>query len=109
MSLRVLLVLLILLPLKAQALSCWMTSGATINFGTLAAGEATATNTSVKFSCQANYGSTQYINVCLSSVEASPFKMMSTGMKKESSTPCCFASSTLSTTRRSLIRLPAAT
>jgi len=79
LSLRVLLVLLILLPLKAQALSCWMTSGATINFGTLAAGEATATNTSVKFSCQANYGSTQYINVCLSSVEASPFKMMSTG------------------------------
>lgn len=79
MSLRMLLVMLILLPLKAQALSCWMTSGATINFGTLAAGEAATTSTNVKFSCQADYGTTQYLNVCLSSVETSPFKMVSTG------------------------------
>lgn len=69
----------LLLPLKALALSCWITSGADIHFGTLAAGEAATASTSVKFSCQADYGATQYINVCLSSVESSPFKMTSTG------------------------------
>ncbi len=79
MSLRMLLSLSLLLPLNALALSCWMTSGANINFGTLTAGEAATTHTSVKFSCQADYGTTQYINVCLSSVESSPFRMMSTG------------------------------
>lgn len=79
MSLRILLWMSVLQPLNALALSCWMTSGASINFGTLTAGEAATTNTKVKFSCQADYGTTQYINVCLSSVESSPFKMMSTG------------------------------
>lgn len=79
MPLKTLCLLLALLPLNAQALACWMTSGASINFGNLLAGEAATVSTTVKFSCQAEYGVTQYLNVCLSSVEAAPFRMTSVG------------------------------
>lgn len=79
MPLRMLVFLSLVLPLKALAFTCWITSGANINFGTLSAGEASTTSTQVKFSCQGDYGATQYINICLSSVETSPFKMVSTG------------------------------
>lgn len=44
------------------------------------AGNAASTNTEVKFSCQAdNNGTTEYINVCLSSIDAPPFQMVSPG------------------------------
>ena len=79
MPLKTLCLILALLPLHAQALTCWMTSGASMNFGNLMAGEAVAVTTAVKFSCQADYGVTQYVNVCLSSVEAAPFRMTSVG------------------------------
>ncbi|MGG8135397.1 spore coat protein U domain-containing protein [Klebsiella aerogenes] len=79
MLLRISLLLLLLLSLKTIAAGCWITSGATINFGEVAAGEATSTNTQVKFSCQADYGAKEYIKVCLSSIDPPPFKMLSLG------------------------------
>lgn len=51
-----------------------------INFGNVVAGNTTSVNTEVKFSCQAdNEGRTEYLNVCLSSVDAPPFEMISPG------------------------------
>lgn len=72
--------LLLLLSLKAMAAACWITSPAVINFGAIAAGNAASTHAEVKFSCQAdNLGTTEYINVCLSSIDAPPFQMVSPG------------------------------
>lgn len=66
--------------MKAMAAACWITSPAAINFGSVVAGNAASTNTEVKFSCQAdNNGTLEYINVCLSSMDAPPFQMLSTG------------------------------
>ena len=66
--------------MKAMAAACWITSPAVINFGNVVAGNAASTHTEVKFSCQAdNYGTAEYINVCLSSIDAPPFQMVSTG------------------------------
>ncbi|EKZ5287279.1 Csu type fimbrial protein [Klebsiella aerogenes] len=79
MLLRISFIFLLLLSLKATAAGCWITSGASINFGEVAAGEAASTNADVKFSCQADYGAKEYINVCLSSVDTPPFKMLSLG------------------------------
>nr|WP_275995254.1 spore coat U domain-containing protein [Enterobacter cloacae] len=63
-----------------MAAACWITSPAAINFGSVVAGNAASTNTEVKFSCQAdNNGTLEYINVCLSSMDAPPFQMLSTG------------------------------
>jgi len=62
-----------------HAASCWITQGVSASFGTLVTGSASATQSSVKFSCYADYGETRYFNVCLSSLETSPFKMTSNG------------------------------
>ena len=63
-----------------MAAACWITSMHAINFGNVVAGNTTSVNTEVKFSCQAdNEGRTEYINVCLSSVDAPPFEMISQG------------------------------
>ncbi|MBF4112729.1 Csu type fimbrial protein [Enterobacter cloacae] len=80
MSLKAPLLLLLVLSMKAMAAACWITSPAAINFGSVVAGNAASTNTEVKFSCQAdNNGTLEYINVCLSSMDAPPFQMLSTG------------------------------
>ncbi|MCU6229953.1 Csu type fimbrial protein [Enterobacter cloacae] len=80
MSLKAPLLLLLVLFMKAMAAACWITSPAAINFGSVVAGNAASTNTEVKFSCQAdNNGTLEYINVCLSSMDAPPFQMLSTG------------------------------
>ncbi|MEH0886545.1 spore coat protein U domain-containing protein [Enterobacter sp. UNJFSC 003] len=80
MSLRASLILLLLLSLKTIAAACWITSPAVINFGTIVAGNAASTHAEVKFNCQAdNIGTTEYINVCLSSIDAPPFQMISPG------------------------------
>lgn len=79
MPVRTLIFLILFTPLHALAMSCWMTSGADINFGNMVAGEAVSASTKVKFSCQADYGTTQYVNVCLSSTDTPPFQMMSVG------------------------------
>ncbi|MGL5240356.1 spore coat U domain-containing protein [Kluyvera genomosp. 2] len=68
-----------LLSRPAVAASCWITQGASTVFGTLVAGNTSSTQTSVKFSCYADYGETRYFNVCLSSLESAPFKMTSNG------------------------------
>lgn len=80
MSLRAPLLLLLVLSVKAMAAACWITSMPAINFGNVVAGNTTSVNTEVKFSCQAdNEGRTEYLNVCLSSVDAPPFEMISPG------------------------------
>lgn len=80
MSLRAPLLLLLVLSVKAMAAACWITSTPAINFGNVAAGNAASVNTEVKFSCQAdNLGTTEYISVCLSSIDAPPFQMISPG------------------------------
>ena len=80
MSLRAPLLLLLVLSVKAMAAACWITSMPAINFGNVVAGNTTSVNTEVKFSCQAdNEGRTEYLNVCLSSVDAPPFEMISLG------------------------------
>ena len=67
MSLKAPFLLLLAVSVKAMAAACWITSPAVINFGNVVAGNAASTNTEVKFSCQAdNNGTTEYINVCLS-------------------------------------------
>jgi len=79
-SLRTPLLLLLVLSVKAMAAACWITSMPAINFGNVVAGNAASVNAEVKFSCQAdNPGTTEYINVCLSSIDAPPFKMISPG------------------------------
>lgn len=88
MSLRAPLLLLLVLSVKAMAAACWITSMPAINFGNVVAGNTTSVNTEVKFSCQAdNEGRTEYLNVCLSSVDAPPFEMISPGARRENSTP----------------------
>ena len=80
MSLKAPFLLLLAVSVKAMAAACWITSPAVINFGNVVAGNAASTNTEVKFSCQAdNNGTTEYINVCLSSIDAPPFQMVSPG------------------------------
>lgn len=80
MSIKTPLTLLLVLSMKAMAAACWITSPAVINFGNVVPGNAASTNTEVKFSCQAdNFGTAEYINVCLSSIDAPPFQMLSTG------------------------------
>jgi hypothetical protein len=109
MPVRTLIFLILFTPLHALAMSCWMTSGADINFGNMVAGEAVSASTKVKFSCQADYGTTQYVNVCLSSTDTPPFQMMSVGDDQESNTPCCSGYSAPPTVRRNLACPPAAT
>ena len=88
MSLRAPLLLLLVLSVKAMAAACWITSMPAINFGNVVAGNTTSVNTEVKFSCRAdNEGRTEYLNVCLSSVDAPPFEMISPGTGRENSTP----------------------
>lgn len=72
-------IVLLLSAFPASASNCWITQGATASFGTLVTGNAATTQSSVHFSCYADTGETRYFNVCLSSVEASPFKMDSNG------------------------------
>lgn len=82
MSLRIYLVALsaiLAFSHTAHAASCWITQGVSASFGTLVTGNASTTQSSVKFSCYADYGETRYFNVCLSSLETSPFKMTSNG------------------------------
>ncbi|EMK5831647.1 spore coat U domain-containing protein [Citrobacter sedlakii] len=73
------LLLFILSAFNASASKCWITQGAGVTFGTLVTGSASTTHASVHFSCYADFGETRYFNVCLSSLEASPFKMTSNG------------------------------
>ena len=82
MSLKLPLTLLLLLTLallssRAQAANCWITQGASTAFGTLVAGNPGSAQSSVKFTCYADYGETRYFNICLNSLESAPFKMTS--------------------------------
>lgn len=69
----------LIFPAKAMAASCWITHGASIAFGTIATDSINQTQASVGYSCQADYGATQYFAVCLSSLEEPPFIMTSNG------------------------------
>lgn len=74
-----LLLMVTLFSSPAKSANCWITQGASTAFGTLVAGNTSSAQSSVKFSCYADYGETRYFNVCLSSLESAPFKMTSNG------------------------------